>query len=374
MNTGKGHFLVVGGGVGGMSAAISLRMQGASVDLIDIDPQWKVLGAGISIGGATLRAFRQLGVMDQVAERGHMSESLKFFSTDGRLLQTMQVAQLLEGVPANGGILRPDLHNILSEHVKGHGANVRLGLTVSELSQDAAGVDVTFTDGTSGRYDGVIGADGLHSAIRSMILPDAPGPSFTGQGCWRMVAPRPADMTGPEIYFGPGYKIGFSPCSQGYFYLFVTITMPGNPFIPETELEERLRVILAPFGGRVPAILEQIGPDSNVNYRPLDGLLLPPPWHVGRVGLIGDAIHATTPHLAAGAGMAVEDGLLLGEYLAGAADIDGAWRDFEARRWPRVRLVTENSFSIGKMEQEGGKDAQAARLMAESANALAQPI
>lgn len=374
MDKSKRRILVVGGGVGGMSAAISLRQQGVAVDLIDIDPQWKVLGAGITITGPTLRAFKRIGVLDDVAEHGYLSADLKFFATDGTFLHAVQSPEIEAGLPTSGGIMRPDLHNIFSAHVRAHGAHVRLGLTVKTLDQDADGVNVTFTDGTSATYDSVVGADGFQSSLRAMLLPDAPSPHFTGQGCWRLIAPRPADMIGAEIYFGPGYKIGFNPCSPNNFYLFVTMSMPGNPFIPEAEWEDRMRDILSPFGGRVPAIRDAIGPQSNVNYRPLEGLLIPPPWHVGRVGLIGDAIHATTPHLASGAGMSVEDGLLLGTYLAEAEDIEQAWQDFELRRWERVRLATENSFRICAMEQEGGRDQEVARLMGESMMALAAPM
>ncbi|MEH3106451.1 MAG: FAD-dependent monooxygenase [Sphingomonas fennica] len=254
------------------------------------------------------------------------------------------------------------------------GVDVRLGLSVDTLDQDEGGVSVRFSDGSARRYRGVIGADGYHSAIRRMILPGAPQPFQTGQGCWRMIAPRPADLTGAEIYFGPGYKVGVNPCSPTHYYLFVTMAMPGNPFIPEGELEDRMRQILAPLGGRIAEARAGIGPHSNLNYRPLEGLLLPPPWHAGRVGLIGDAIHSTTPHLASGAGLAVEDGLLIGRYLTATEDVDRAWRDFEARRWDRIRLVVENSFLICRIEQEGGREQEIPRIMAESVAALAEPM
>lgn len=374
MSNSSRHFLVVGGGIGGMSAALSLRQNGARVDLIDIDPHWRVIGAGITITGPTLRAFDRLGVLDDVRGRGYLSDKVKFFKGDGTFMHAMMTPTLEPGLPPAGGIMRPELHDIFSSHVRAQGVDVRLGLSVEALIEDADGVRVTFTDGSDRRYDGVVGADGYHSSIRRMIMPDAPAPHFTGQGCWRMVAQRPDDMTGAEIYFGPGYKVGVNPCSQDQFYLFVTMSMPGNPFIPEGELQDRMRDILAPIGGRIQGIRAGIGPESNVNYRPLEALLLPPPWHVGRTGLVGDAIHATTPHLASGAGLAVEDGLLLGAYLTQAQDPEEGWRAFEQRRWERARLVVENSLTICRWEQEGGHDQDTARLMAESVAQLAQPM
>lgn len=368
------HFLIVGGGVGGMSAALSLRQQGAAVDLIDIDPDWRVIGAGITITGPTLRAFDRLGVLDDVRRRGFLSTQVKFFKGDGTFMHAMETPTLEPGLPPAGGIMRPDLHNIFSSHVRAAGVDVRLGLSVEDLDEQADGVDVLFTDGSRRRYAGVIGADGFQSAIRHRILPDTPDPAFSGQGCWRMVAARPDDLTGTEIYFGPGYKVGVNPCSPSQCYLFVTMSMPGNPFIPEAELMDRMRDILAPIGGRIAGMREAISPASNVNYRPLEALLVAPPWHVGRTGMIGDAIHATTPHLASGAGLAVEDGLLLGGYLAKADDVEQGWRAFEERRWPRCRLVVENSLMICRLEQEGGHDDDVARLMGEAVAELARPM
>ncbi|MDO7836146.1 FAD-dependent monooxygenase [Sphingobium sp. HBC34] len=368
------HILVVGGGIGGMSAAIGLRQKGMAVTLIDADPEWKVVGAGITISGPTLRAFKQLGILDAVRSQGFMSDAVHFHQADGTLIRTMPTPTLEADIPPAGGILRPVLHHILSDRVKMLGADIRLGVTVSAMEDDGAQVRVDFSDGSSGRYDAVIGADGYQSATRRLILPDAPAPAFVGQGCWRVLAPRPASVQGAQIYFGPGYKVGVNPCSADSLYLFCTLAMPGNPFIPQSEWLDRVRDILAPFGGSIATIREGLGPQSEVNYRPLEALLLPLPWHVGRIGLIGDAIHATTPHLASGAGLAVEDGVLLAEILATESDIERAWTAWEQRRWERCRVTLENSLRISALEIEGGHDAEVARIMAESVAILAQPM
>jgi len=138
-------------------------------------------------------------------------------------------------------------------------------------------------------------------------------------------------------------------------------------------LPDRMREILGQFGGHMGMARDSIGPDSSINYRPLHAMLKQPPWHVGRVGLIGDAVHATTPHLASGAGLAIEDGLILGEMLGAIPDVEDTWTRFEARRWDRARLVVENSLKIARIEQEGGGDEDIQRLMGESSFALAQP-
>lgn len=371
--TGK-SFLVIGGGTGGMSVAISLRLAGATVDLIDIDPQWRALGAGMTITGPTLRAFDRLGLLEAVRQTGYLSDRTKFFSADGTVQREILAPFLEEGLPQVGGILRPKLHAIFAARLRELGAHVRLGISVARFDESQDSVDVTFSDGATGRYDAVVGADGVHSATRAVVLPNAPRAEFTGQGCWRLLADRPDHVTSPEIYFGKDFKVGINPCSSDKMYLFANVTMPGNPFIPDDQLLSRMDELLAPIGGNIRQVRAGLNDQSAVVYRPLDALLIPLPWHWGRIGLIGDAVHATTPHLASGAGLAVEDGLLVGQMLGQADDIEAAWKAFGERRWERSRLVVENSVRICKLEQDGGHDAQIAEIMDQSIIELSKPM
>lgn len=358
-----------------MAATIAFRRSGIEVDLIDLDPDWRVYGAGITITGPTLRAFQRLGILEAVGEVGSFSDHVKFFDAAGNYLSSLDVPPLEDGIPGTGGILRPKLHKIMSDRTRASGADIRLGLTVADLAQDDDGVDVVFTDGSAGRYDLVVAADGSHSQMRERLFPAAPKLAFTGQGCWRMLAKRPEGVTSAEIYFGPdSLKVGFNPCSADSMYLFATVAMPGNPHVPDSQLMDGMRAILAPFGGRVADIRDQLGEHSSINYRPLFAMLVAPPWNIGRVGMLGDAVHATTPHLASGAGISIEDGLVLAEEMVRAATIEAGWQAFTRRRWPRARLVVENSVEIGRLEQEGGNDAAIRDLMASSTRALAEAI
>lgn len=366
--------LVVGGGVGGMAASIALAVKGFAVDLVEIDPQWKVLGAGITITGPTLRAFKSLGIIEEVAAEGYFSPVVELLTKDGALMGKHIMPPLAADLPAAGGILRPVLHRILADKTRASGTHVRLGMSVEALVQDAAGVDVTFSDGSQGRYDCVIGADGLHSRIRAMIFPDAGKPEFTGQGCWRVLADRPAEIGGAQMYYGADCKAGVNPCSPDKMYMFVNSAMPGNPRVDPVAGIEMLRALLGDFGGAIADVRAGLGPDSAFNYRPLEALLLPLPWSVGRVGLIGDAAHATTPHLASGAGLAIEDGLVLAEELTAADSVAEGWRIFAERRWERARLVVETSVELGAMELAHADGGAQTRLFGEATAALAEPI
>ena len=205
--------LIVGGGIGGMATAIQLAEAGVAVDLIDLDPEWRVYGAGITITGPTLRAYKRLGLLDQIKAVGAVTNGTKLFHFSGAIIQEMDEPPIEDGLPATGGILRPDLHAIMSARVRELGVSVRLGLTVDAFDSDATGVDVRFSDGSASRYDLVIGADGIYSKVREMLFPAAVKPRFTGQSSWRILCDRPAGFDRGEIFLGHRHLAGITACS-----------------------------------------------------------------------------------------------------------------------------------------------------------------
>lgn len=369
------NVLIIGGGFSGMSAAIELRKRGLDVDVVEIDPEWRSYGAGITIGGATLRAFQTLGMLDAFMEVGAASDGVEMCTPDGtkvRDLPTPRVAG--PDVPGGGAIMRPALAKILADATLKAGANVRLGCTFTAIEQDDDGVKVKFTDNTEGRYDLVIGADGLFSDVRKAVLPGAPVPKYSGQGVWRAVLPV-WDVDHCIMWVGPKLKVGVNPVSKDEMYLFVTEDRPVKQRIPDDQLLPMLKNLLTQFEAPlVQKIREHLNEDSLIIYRPLEGLLAPQPWHNGRVVLIGDTVHATTPHLASGACIGIEDAIVLAEELENSDGLEDAVEAFEARRWERCRMVVENSGRLGQIEIEGGDKEEHARIMRDSIMALADPI
>jgi len=369
-----GKALVIGGGVGGMSAAIALARRGVEVELADADPQWRAYGAGISVTGLSLRAFDDLGILDEVREKGFVGAGIRLRSVTGDLImETPPPPAEAPPIARSGGIMRPVLHEIMANRVRESGVRVTLGAEIGELEQDGAVVRAAFPNGREERYDLAVAADGIFSKTRQVLFPDAPQPSFTGQGCWRIVADRPPQVDRAEMFLGGPVKLGFNPVSADKMYAFILEHLPDNPwFAPEEQLDH-VAGLLAPFGGYVPDVRERLGADSLVNYRPLEWVLLQAPWHKGRVVLIGDAAHATTPHMASGAGMAVEDGLVLAEELAAHNDIEAALQAFTARRFERARMVVENSVRIGDIEMAGGNQMDANAMLGDTMHKLQQP-
>jgi 2-polyprenyl-6-methoxyphenol hydroxylase-like FAD-dependent oxidoreductase len=371
-----GKVLVVGGSMAGMSCAIQMSKAGIAVDLVEIDPTWKAVGAGITITGPTLRALKTVGVLPEVLAAGATWNSMKVHDKAGTLLEEAPLHALGPDLPTTGAILRPLLHKILAAKTTASGVNVRLGLSVTQLAEHPDHVDVTFSDGTQGRYDLVVGADGIFSTTRELVFPGAAKPRFTGQVIYRLLAERPEGMDRTYFFMGGDYKVGFNPVSATHMYMYLLHPAPENPWIDLKDQPQRLYEAMEGFGGFVPQIRETVRTTNaqSVNYRPLEVLLQPAPWYRGHVVLIGDAAHSTTPHLASGAGMAIEDGIVLTEEIQAQPTLAAAFEKFMARRFERCRLVIENSVKLGEIEMNHGSTAEHTRLMVEALSALRQPI
>ncbi len=368
--------LVIGGGFSGMSAAIQLRKHGIDVDLVEIDPGWRSYGAGITINGATLRAFDAIGVLPRIQLQGFCADGVDLFTANGHKLAELPTPRLAgPEVPGGAGIMRPVLARILAEATRASGTRVRLGCTFEAINDGSSGIGVQFTDSESATYDLLIGADGLFSKVRAAVLPGAPKPHYSGQGVWRAVMKRPTEIQRPVMYMGAHTKAGLNPVSQDKMYLFLTESRVTNDFVPDDQLIPELDALLAEFSAPVLRDARaQLGPDSLIVYRPLEPLLVPDPWFKGHSVLIGDAVHATTPHLAAGAGLGVEDAIVLAEELAVGGPLANALERFQRRRFARAEMVVKNSIRLGEIEATGGSQQEHANIMRTSMTALAQPI
>lgn len=368
--------LIIGGGFSGLSAAIALRQQGASVRLVEIAADCGAYGAGISIGGATLRALKTLGVLDEYFKYGFGCEATEIRTADDRLIQLIPAPRLAgTDVPGNGAVMRPVLARILHDAACAAGADVRLLATVETLTDEGDAVRARLSDGSEDVYDLVIGADGLLSSTRASILPNAPAPAYNGQSVWRAVLPKLPEVNHTMLWVGESTKVGLNPVSENAMYVFVNENRPTKDRIPEDRLVENLKALLASYNAPlVRAAHDLIGPDSQIVFRPLEWMLVPLPWHKGRIVLIGDSVHATTPHLASGAGIGIEDAIVLAEECGATKDIETALDAFEQRRWERCRMVVQNSGRLGEIEVCRGDKGEHARLMEQSFQLLAEAI
>lgn len=350
-----GTALIVGGGIGGMATAISLAERGVSVDLIDLDPEWRVYGAGITITGPTLRAYKHLGLLEDIKRQGAITSKTRLFRYDGTHMLDLEEPPLEEGVPGNGGIMRPVLHRIMQARLRTLPVDVRLGLTVTSLVNRDGGVDVRFSDDSTNRYDLVVGADSVYSGVREIAFPHMAPAQSTGQGCWRVSIRKPPTLNMTEFYLGHANPCGITICAPDMVYMWLlTPHIERESFMSDEELFATLKVLLADYGGHIGWIRDNMTRDDWVNYRPLNAALQPKDWFNGQIVLVGDSVHATTPHLASGAGMAVESGIVLAEELARTDDVAVALNSYQERRFERCRDVIETSVAVGKLQLEHG--------------------
>lgn len=354
---GESTILIVGGGIGGLSAAIALARRGIAHEVVELNATWSVYGVGIIQPSNQLRALESIGLAKPVLASGFGFPGYEFCDAQGIKLASASSANVNgPGFPSINGITRPALHRILTSTVQSMGTPVHLGVTVQDWIETPEGVVVRFNNGNLRRYRLVVAADGASSVMRRKLFGDAgaTSPAFTGLGCWRHNFKRPPDLAWGQIWFGPRSKAGLVPLTGDLMYMFVLSSEPGNPRYSIDELHELMKDRLAGFGGLMGELREQINDPSAVVYRPVLAHLVQPTWHRGRVVLIGDAAHTSSPQLSSGASMAIEDGVVLAEMLASSTNgIEETLKSFEQRRMPRARLVYETGVTLCQWEVDG---------------------
>jgi 2-polyprenyl-6-methoxyphenol hydroxylase-like FAD-dependent oxidoreductase len=366
--------LVIGAGPAGCTAAVALARRGVEVVLVEVEPEVRPVGVGLLLQNAPLRALDSLGLVEACVERGYVHSGIDVCDARGEPRFVIAPPSLVEGKPATVALSRAALAEVLLDAVRESGAELRLGTTVTGLTDAGGRVQVRMSDGGTEVIDLVVGADGLHSRTRQLVLPDAPATQRTGQVIWRAAAPRPPDVRRYSMLDGgPALgKVGIVPIADDALYLWLLQPDTGVPRPPRARLRDVLREQLAPFGGDVPAVAEALTGD--VDLRSLQALLVPLPWSRGRCVLIGDAVHTTTPHIAYGVGMAIEDSVVLAATVADDGDVPAALVRFGERRLDRCRSVVEASVQLGEWEQHPPDDPRLpGQLTARTLTALTEP-
>ena len=340
--------LVVGGGAAGSAAAILLAERGVAVELVEIKPVATALGSGITLQGNALRVLAQLGVWDEVSAAGYGFDTAGLRAPDGTLLAEIPEARTGgPDLPTTLGMPRPELARILLNRAAALGVKIRFGTSVRTLDQDANGVDVTFADGGSGRYELVIGADGVRSATRALIGVELEARPV-GMGIWRAFTPRPATVTRTDLFYGgASYIAGYCPTGENSLYAYIVEDAQDRSALTPDEQLDVVRALSESYHGPWDDIRPLLTDPSTINYTHFESQFLDGPWHRGRVVLIGDAVHACPPTLAQGAAQALEDAAVLAELLLAAGGFDEqALAELVARRAARSRAVVDGSVQL----------------------------
>ena len=336
--------LVIGGGIGGLGAAIALSQREWSIDVIEAAGDTATVGVGLNHPANALRALDSLGLLEQVKELGWEYRGIRRYDEHDELIALFKPKNP-DDVPFQISMLRSDLHRILTESAIQHGAEISYGTTWTSLAQttEDSTVSVTRSDGRTKSYDGVE-AD----------------PIPVGYGCWRVATPRPDGLIFSETYNRPDAKVTTMILNEETMYLFLVDPSPPDYSNERDRWAEVLDEKLAEFGGIVPSLRDAIRTSQHVHWGQFAEVIPRDRWYDGRIVLIGDAAHMCTPHLAQGAGMALEDAVVLADELDREHDVARALGQFTARRLPRVRFVQEQAHAILTNEMESDPEQKVA--------------
>ena len=328
--------LIVGGGIAGLALARMLVRIGVTPEVIEREPVWRPAGTGMYLPGNAARGLRRLGLEPQVAGRAVEIPRQRFCDHRGRLLCEVDVAKLWAGVGPCLAVGRAELHEVLREGASG--VPVRLGLGAQEILQRDGIVSVEFSDGTSGDYDLVVAADGIHSAVRRLTFGPSSVPQPAGQIGWRFLASRPPEVTTWSAMLGRRTAFLTLPISDDRVYCYCDVVSPQDVDDTDRHPSDRLRTLFAEFEDPAASLLAALDDGSDIHVAAIEEVGLDS-WVRERVVLIGDAAHATSPNMAQGAAMALEDALVLADCLRDIPAMTEALAAFEARRRPRTDWV-----------------------------------
>lgn len=357
--------IVVGAGLGGLTAAAVLAQRGIDFTLLEQASQLGEIGAGVQLAPNAMKVLRALGLEKQAAEIG--------FEPNAHIVRNWKTAEVLARTPYKGvlsqvfgaayyGYHRADLHELLRGAVPKE--RVRLAARCTGVREEDGQAVVTLADGTELRADAVVGADGIHSAVRASLF-GAEAPRYTGNACWRGMTPAAAlapglidpDMT---VWFGPGASIVHYYIRGGTMVNWVAAFESDEWAEESFNTEGRREEMMERFADWHPTMVALLAnSDRYLKWGLFDRDPLPH-WSQGRVTLMGDACHPMLPYLAQGACMAIEDGYAVADHLdKGRDDIGQALQRYEQAR--RERTARVQLLARARSHDNHLKDAAAIR-------------
>jgi len=341
--------IIIGGGIGGLTAAVALRRVGVEVAVFERAGELREIGAGISIWTNAMKALEGLGLAAAVRAAGREEIGGEVRTTGGAVLSRIPARTLEERFGRNVILTRPDLLRALSEAVEATGDPVRVGVECVGFRQEGSGVTALFADGREESGDLLVGADGLNSVVLRQLFGEG-RPRYAGFMAWRGLADLGRDVGGFEAW-GRGSVFGLVGLGGGRFYWYGTKNAPEGQ---QDAQAGRKAELLERFGGwhePVPAAIRatpetQILRNDVYDREPLQR------WGEGKVTLLGDAAHPMTPNLGQGACQAIEDAAALASCLRERGDdVVRALRLYEGRRGGRTAEVARRSRLLGRMVQ-----------------------
>ncbi|MFD4137376.1 FAD-dependent monooxygenase [Streptomyces sp. NPDC058572] len=344
-----GRAVVIGGGIGGLTAAVALHRIGWQVTVLERAPSLEPVGAGIGLAPNAQRALDVIGLGDAIRGLAAWQGDGGMRTPGGRWLARTSSAAAAERF---GGPLVLVHRAVLVDTIASRlpAGAVRTGCPAQLADPGTAGgrpARITTADGEL-EADLVIGADGIHSGVRGALFPRHPGPSYAGLTTWRVVVPAPGKPFEPHETWGAGLLWGTHPLKNGRIYAYGAAAAPAGQHAADGEKAELLRRF-GDWHDPIPAVIAAADPGQilrNDVHHILDPL---PAFHRGRTALLGDAAHAMAPTLGQGGNQAIEDAIVLAHHVTPGGELGAALAAYSAERLPRTTAVVRKAAGVVRL-------------------------
>jgi 2-polyprenyl-6-methoxyphenol hydroxylase-like FAD-dependent oxidoreductase len=344
--------IIVGSGIAGLSTAIALRKVGVDVAVYERAPELREVGAGISLWFNALRALEYLGAADSVRAVSLQCQRSEMRAQNGfrtlAAIDTAAIAKELRVPELISMTHRADLVSALASHLPVGIA--KYGHECAAVENTATGATIRFTNGHTDTADAIIGADGIHSVVRTAIHGAQP-PRYSGYTCWRGICPRPATIEPGYIgeWYGRGKRFGITTIPHDRVYWFAGKNAPPNG----RELNEG-EFLAREFAGWASPVEEMIAstPPQQILRNDIIDRVPVRVWSKGRIAVIGDAAHPTTPNLGQGGCSAIEDAVAIARSLVTHGSVPDAFAAFTKERYARTAGIVNDSWRFGKLAQK----------------------
>ena len=346
----KNRILIIGGGIAGLTTALALQQKNIDFRVFEAVDKIRAVGAGITLAGNAMRVLKESGIADEVKRQGHLISSMIIEDEKGMQISIMDAEKLSRkhGLD-NVAIHRAELHQVLLKNI----ANDKIvtNKKAIDFEEHPGGITIHFDDGSQAEGTAAIIADGIHSSIRKKLLPQST-PRYSGYTCWRGVVENKWHLKQHAVEtWGVNGRFGYVPIGNNQVYWFACKNAPYNDQAMSKFKTKELANNFRNYSSPIPQLIENTY-ERNLIWSDIVDIKPISNFAYGRILLIGDAAHATTPNLGQGACIAMEDAIQAASAIWNQPDnLIDTFRRFQQKRIARTHFIVNTSYWLGKLAQ-----------------------